>query len=95
MNEKRIVDLIGKAPVYEQLAEECAELAQASLKMARIIRNENPTPVTQAEAEKQLTEEFTDIFQCALELQLKIDFEQIDEKDTRWRKRISERSKSK
>lgn len=46
----RIIDEIGKAAMLEQLAEECTELAKAALKMARIIRNENPTPVTEEEA---------------------------------------------
>lgn len=37
---------IGEAALLEQLAEECAELAHVALKMARIIRGENPTPKT-------------------------------------------------
>lgn len=41
-----IIDEIGEAACLEQLAEEAAELAQAALKMARIIRGENPTPLT-------------------------------------------------
>ena len=41
----KIIEEIGEAAMLEQLAEECTELAKAALKMARIIRKENPTPV--------------------------------------------------
>lgn len=37
-----VLDMIGTAALLEQLAEESAELAQAALKMARKLRNENP-----------------------------------------------------
>ena len=40
----KIIEEIGEAAMLEQLAEECTELAKAALKMARIIRKENPTP---------------------------------------------------
>lgn len=39
----KIIEEIGEAAMLEQLAEECTELAKAALKMARIIRKENPT----------------------------------------------------
>lgn len=39
-----VLEMIGTAALLEQLAEESAELAQAALKMARKLRNENPTP---------------------------------------------------
>ena len=45
----------------EQLAEECAELGHAALKLARILRGENPTPVGEAEARGRLTEEVADV----------------------------------
>ena len=40
----KIIDEIGVPAMLEQLAEECSELAHASLKLARKIRGENPTP---------------------------------------------------
>lgn len=46
----KIIEEIGEAAMLEQLAEECTELAKAALKMARIIRKENPTPVTEKDA---------------------------------------------
>lgn len=54
--------------MYESLAEECAELAKAALKAARVIRGENPTPVSFTEAEQQVLEEFTDVISCAIAL---------------------------
>ena len=48
----KIIEEIGEAAMLEQLAEECTELAKAALKMARIIRKENPTPVTEKMARK-------------------------------------------
>lgn len=63
-----MLDRIGEPAMYEQMAEECTELAKASLKMARIIRNENPTPVTVTEAQDAIIEEFNDVVICAIEL---------------------------
>ena len=40
-----MIEAIGSAAMLEQLAEESAELAQAALKAARILRDDNPTPV--------------------------------------------------
>ena len=48
-----ILETIGEPAVLEQLAEECTELAQAALKLSRILREENPTPVSRKEARKQ------------------------------------------
>lgn len=46
---------------YEQLAEEACELGQAALKMARILRKENPTPVSFTQSINNLVEEFDDV----------------------------------
>ena len=56
-----IAERIGTPAVLEQLAEECAELAQAALKLARIIRQENPTPVSYDTAYANLVEEIADV----------------------------------
>lgn len=81
---KKIVDYIGYPAMLEQLAEECAELGKAALKLARIERNENPTPVTKEEALKNLREEYTDVVQCARELGLKTDLIEMQEKKERF-----------
>ncbi len=87
MTEISILDAIGVPAMYEMLAEEATELAHAAQKMARIQRGENPTPVTEEEARENLTEEFTDVIQCALELGLEADEEQISEKKVRFESR--------
>ena len=56
---------IKAAAALEQLAEEAAELTHAALKYARVVRGENPTPVTLVEAHDALTEEMGDVILCA------------------------------
>lgn len=87
-------DNIGPAAMLEQMAEEAAELAQASLKLARIIRDENPTPVTYHEAASHLVEEYTDVIQCAEELDLEPDRKQIAQKKDRFFERYSKAKNS-
>lgn len=85
-----MIEVIGSAAMLEQLAEEATELAQAALKTARILRKENPTPVLLSEACVHLREEYTDVVQCALELMLIPDSEQMGEKTLRFKKRVAE-----
>lgn len=59
-----ILQEIGEPAVLEQLAEECTELAQAALKLARILREENPTPVSRKEARDRLVDEKQDVMNC-------------------------------
>lgn len=59
-----IINTIGLPAMMEQLAEECAELGQASLKYARLLRGENPTPKTEQECLEALTEEMADVCLC-------------------------------
>ena len=59
-----IVSKIGLPATLEQLAEESAELSQAALKLARIIRAENPTPVGYCQAVDSLKEETADVRLC-------------------------------
>ena len=56
-----IVDHIGLPALLEQLAEECSELAQASLKLARYIRGENMPAKTLMELTGNLLEEIADV----------------------------------
>lgn len=69
---------------YEQLAEECSELAQAALKMARILRGENKTPVSVQEAKQNLVEECSDVMLCLEVLGLYSDSNIVSEKLERW-----------
>ena len=90
------IDSIGLPAVLEQLAEECAELAQASLKYARLLRGDNPTPKTEQECLEALTEEMADVELCNSLLMGGdyVDFdavmELIEVKDKRWHGRIRE-----
>ena len=54
-------ELISKAALLEGLAEEAAELAHAALKLARILRRENPSTVPIEAAKKHLNEEVADV----------------------------------
>lgn len=80
---------ITEPAAYEALAEECTELAQAALKMARVLRAENPTPVSTLKASEMVCEEFTDVISCAIALGLNVDAEQ----SVRKFRRMQERSK--
>lgn len=85
-----MIDYIGKPAMLEALAEESTELAKAALKYARIIRKENPTPVTEEQAKKDLVEEFTDVMNCIEELGIEVDPKIKKEKYDRFEKRRDE-----
>ena len=91
-----IIDSIGLPAVLEQLAEECSELAQASLKYARLLRGENPTPKTEQECLEALTEEIADVELCISILMIAghvnsdTVMDTIDVKDKRWHERLRE-----
>lgn len=78
---------IGPAALLEQLAEESAELAHAALKLARIMRGENPTPVEYHDAVRNLIEEYTDVIQCGEDLEIEPDRDQIFRKTLRFAER--------
>ena len=95
--EEKIFAKLGRAAVLEQLAEEAAEVAQAALKMARIIRGENPTPKTACEAAEALEEEMADVIVCMRVLEtgsIVIDVENVEKiaevKMKRWLERLEE-----
>lgn len=56
-----LIEQIGEPAALELLAEECTELAQAALKLARIERGENPTPVNKCAAMYSMMEEMADV----------------------------------
>lgn len=85
-----IVERIGRPAMYEQLAEEAVELAFAALKMARILRGENPTPRTEEEMRWNIVDETTDVMICLQELMIRFDPKVEDEKRKRFRKRWKE-----
>lgn len=89
----KMIDVIGKPAMLEQFAEEATELAKAALKLARIERGENPTPITKGEATLTVIEEYTDVIQCAEELGLLPNREQMEKKYERFLARQDEMKK--
>ncbi len=61
---KTIFAKVGEAAVLEQLAEESVELAHTALKLARIKRGQNPTPLDENKAFRALLEELGDVRVC-------------------------------
>lgn len=80
-----------------QLAEEAAELAQAALKMRRVMDGTNPTPVTAQQAHNNLLEEICDVETCVAALlyntptAVKVRADLRAEKLERWAERLVER----
>lgn len=87
---REIRQKVSEAALYEQLAEECVELAHAALKLARIKRGENPTPVSAEEAMDAVMEEYTDLRLVAYVLEIGWDVEVFEQKLLRWHKRLVE-----
>lgn len=83
---------IPQDELLAQLAEECAELSQAALKLRRALTGINPTPVTAEEARANLVEEIADILNVS-DLLLEIDdvdeiYDIVQRKRERWLKRL-------
>ena len=87
---KEIRQKVPEAALYEQLAEECVELAHAALKLARIKRGENPTPISIEVALGAVMEEYTDLRLVAYVLEMGWDIEVFEQKLLRWHKRLGE-----
>jgi hypothetical protein len=85
---REIRERVPAAALYEQLAEECVELAHAALKMARHMRNENPTPMTEEQIKHNLIEEASDIHLVSRILDIKPDVQVVDTKLVRWYDRL-------
>ena len=81
---------IGEPAMLEMLAEELAECSHEVLKLARVLRHENPTPKTEKEVRASLREEWSDVVQCSKELNLDVDWNQIEMKRKRFEQRWKE-----
>lgn len=89
---REIRERVPAATLYEQLAEECVELAHAALKMARYLRGENPTPLTEEQIRDSLAEEASDVHLVAKILDIKGEPFTVNLKLIRWHDRLTERS---
>ena len=88
---KAIKEAVPIEALYEQLAEEAAELSQAANKMARVLRGENPTPKSEKQARNNLIEEYTDVVSVAHNiLDIRPDWFIADYKLYRWNKRLED-----
>lgn len=90
--DEKIKQHLPQDELLAQLAEECAELSQAALKLRRALTGINPTPVTADEARANLVEEIADILNVS-ELLLEIDdvdeiYDIVQRKRERWLKRL-------
>lgn len=80
---------LSEAALYEQLAEECTELAHACLKKSRLLRGENPTPLTKSDIDEMVDEEYTDVRLVAHLLYLHVNNNIYWSKLDRWSERLS------
>lgn len=86
-----ILTELTPADLYGQLAEEAAELAQAALKVQRILLGRNPPATTADEAIANLTEELSDVCLLLELMELEPSTEVMDAKTARWYGRLKER----
>lgn len=87
---KEIRSYLSTSSIFEQLAEEAAELSAAALKYARITRGENPSRTSRIDAVKNLIEELSDVMNVADVLGIKADEVIMHDKLKRWIKSIKE-----
>lgn len=59
-----ISDRLSEEALLEQVCEECGELVQASSKRLRILRGENPTPISRQGNLENVFEEMLDVRLC-------------------------------
>lgn len=82
--QEYILSVLNDHELLEQLAEEAAELSQAALKLIRASGySNNPTPVTEQEAEANLEEELHDVLAVASLLAF-IDYN--DDENPKWQR---------
>ena len=90
----RITDLPENIRLI-QLAEECAELSQAALKLVRAL--DGDTPVSEIECRKNVIEEMADVNLCMMVLTTEPDRMAIEAvmrgKATRWKNRLLAKAK--
>ena len=94
-----IYEEVGEPAALELVAEEAAELAQACLKLSRILRGENPTPVLEVLAAEKVMEEAADV-QTALSVLSSAQWYDEDKvmhiqwkKSERWKERLRKRER--
>lgn len=91
---EEIISRQSQASRLEQLAEECAELGHAALKLARKRRGESPTDAEERLLITDLTAEAGDVLACLDQLEDVLDGRKVNRwkrvKINRWRSRLEE-----
>ncbi len=93
MLDLKITDYLKQPELLAMLAEECSELAQAALKLRRVIDGTNPTPKGYRQAVCELNEEMADVTLCMEQITLSDDDEILRirrTKQARWLARLME-----
>ena len=90
MTDEEIRKAIGEPALWEGIAEEAVEFAHAALKVARIMRGENPTPAGLPETLRQAAEEYTDLRIYAGILRIQVDAGVFSDKKERLVTRLKE-----
>lgn len=92
-----IREQLSTEELLTQLAEECAELSKAALKLRRVYNGDNPTPVRRPDAYDNVIEEIADVMLSIdvlgfsdLEHMKKI-CEIMESKTQRWEQRLKAR----
>lgn len=92
----RISEKIGWERALQQLAEECSELAQASLKLVRSIDGKNPTNKTGMQCVTEWHEEISDVLVSLVVTASNLNADDIESvfknKLRRWEERLNENS---
>lgn len=88
---------LPREEILAQLAEEASELAQAALKLRRVLDRSNPTPKSFFECMKNIEEEIADVHGCISALEnsgLRLNWNLIEDikikKESRWEWRLLE-----
>ena len=92
---------LSQEELLTQLAEECAELSKAALKLRRVYSGENPTPVRRKDAFDNVIEEIADVYLSIMVLGLDAPihsrkvYKIMEAKLSRWEQRLQEKEKPK
>lgn len=96
---KKILEILPKTEILAQLAEKASKLAQSALELRRALDGTNPTPKSVEECKKAFEEEYADVVNCIIALDL--DDEVFDrmqkmqhEKEVRWFSRLEAKEQS-
>lgn len=87
--QKKISDILPETEILAQLAEKSSKLEQAALELRRALDGTNPTPKSVEECKKAFEEEYADVVNCIIALDLDDSvFDRMQkiqhEKEVRW-----------